>query len=41
MHESVQLPSGMKMRKLFICIPIGTFSAFYYMFIVFLGGYNS
>ena len=29
------------MRKLFICTPLGTFSAFCYMFFVFLGGYNS
>ena len=29
------------MRKLFICTPLGTFKAFCYMFIVFLGGYNS
>ena len=28
------------MRKLFICTPLGTFSAFCYMFFVFLGGYN-
>ena len=29
------------MRKLFICTPLGTFSAFCYMFFVFLGSYNS
>ena len=29
------------MRKLFICTPLGTFAAFCYIFLVFLGGYNS
>ena len=29
------------MRKLLICTPLGTFSTFCDMFIVFLGGYNS
>ena len=29
------------MRTLFICTPLGTFSAFCYIFFVFLGGYNS
>ena len=28
MHESVQQPSGIKNEKLFICTPLGTFSAF-------------
>ena len=34
-------PVGRRMRKLFICTPLGTFAAFCYMFFVFLGGYNS
>ena len=29
------------MRNLLICTPLGTFSAFCYMFIVFSGSYNS
>ena len=29
------------MRKLLICIPLGTFSAFHYMVYIFLSGYNS
>ena len=29
------------MRKLLICTTLGTFSAFHYMFYIFLGGYNS
>ena len=29
------------MRKFFICTPLGTSSAFCYMFFVFSGGYNS
>ena len=34
-------PVGRRMRKLFICTPLGTFAAFCYMLFVFLGGYNS
>ena len=34
-------PVGSRMRKVFICTPLGTFSAFCYMFFVFLGDYNS
>ena len=29
------------MRKLLICTPLGTFSAFRYIFYIFLRGYNS
>ena len=29
------------MRKLLSCTPLGTFSAFHYMFYVFLSGFNS
>ena len=29
------------MRKLLIFTPLGTFSAFHYMFYIFLSGYNS
>ena len=29
------------MRKLLICTPLGTFSAFHYMFYIYLSGYNS
>ena len=35
MHESVQLPSGMKNEKIVQLYPLGTFSTFCYMFIVF------
>ena len=28
------------MRKLLICIPLGTFSAFHYIFCIFLSAYN-
>ena len=33
--------TGMKNEKIVHLYPLGTFSAFYYMFILFLGGYNS
>ena len=29
------------MRKLLICIPLGTLSAFHYIFYLFLSGYNA
>ena len=29
------------MRKLLICTPLGTLSAFHYIFYIFLSGYNS
>ena len=41
MHEYVQLPSEMKNEKIVHVYPLGTFSAFCYMFFVFLNGYNS
>ena len=44
MHESVKYLSGMKNEKivnLFISIPLGTFTTFFYMFIVYLDDYNS
>ena len=40
-HESVQQPNWMKNEKIAHLYPLGTFSAFCYMLIVFLGGYNS
>ena len=40
MHESVQLPSGMKNEKIVHLYPLGTFSAFCYMFFLFLSGYK-
>ena len=35
MHESIQLPSGMNNVKMAHLYPLGTFSAFCYMFNVF------
>ena len=41
MHESIQKTLGMNNEKIVHLYLLGTLSAFYHMFIVFLGGYNS